>query len=113
VIAAQVANSGRKRCYQVGDIDGGLPFGGDVSDDRLGKPDHKLFQLAILVLETVQDLFQMSVTIDFIEKMRPVLLRNSFLHDRFLRLEAAVILTTRKNDLRKFGNSTDAYNHIT
>jgi hypothetical protein len=45
--------------------------------------------------------------------MRPVLLRNSFLHDRFLRLEAAVILTTRKNDLRKFGNSTDAYNHIT
>jgi hypothetical protein len=89
--------------------DGGLPFGGDVSDDRLGKPDHKPFQLIILGLEVVQNSLQLSITIDFIKMMRPVLLRNSFLHDPFLRREVAiVILTTGKTDPRKFGNSTDA-----
>jgi hypothetical protein len=88
--------------------DAKLPFAGDVSDDCLGKPDHKALQLTVLAVEIVQNSSQLSVAVGFIEMMRPFLLRNSFLHSPFLLLEATVILTTRKDDSRKFGNSTDA-----
>ncbi len=86
----------------------GLSFGGDVSDDRLGKPDHKFFQLTVLVLKTIENLLQLNVAIGFIETMRPCLLRNGFWHSRFPRLEAVLFLPMRKHDRGKFGNSTDA-----
>jgi hypothetical protein len=93
---------------EAGDTRAGLPFGGDVSDDHFGEPDHKAFQLAVLAFKTVQNLFQLGIPVNFIETMRPSLLQNDFLHCLFLRLEASFIITTRKNSRRKFGNFTDA-----
>jgi hypothetical protein len=67
----------KQRFEQVGvkrDTRAGLPFGADVSDDRFGESDHKAFQLAVLAFKIVQNLFQLSIPINFIETMRRSLL---------------------------------------
>jgi hypothetical protein len=59
---------------------GRLTFGGDDSDDCFGKPDYQLFQLTVLVFETVQRLFQLCVPVNCFEMARPYLLGSELLH---------------------------------
>jgi hypothetical protein len=78
--------------YEPGCAWDGSPSGGDVPDDRFGKPDHKLFQLAVLAVETVQCLFELGVPVSFIETMRPSLLGSKLLHRSSLDLERTVTI---------------------
>jgi hypothetical protein len=53
---------------------GGSTFGGDVSDDGFGKPNHKASQLAVFAFQAVQRLFQSRVPINLIGAIGPSLL---------------------------------------